>query len=249
MSDSLRSHGLQHIRLTCPSATPRAYSNSCPSIRWYHPTISSSVVPFSSCFHLSQHQGLFHGSVLHVRWPKCWNFSITPSDEYTGLVSFRIDWFDHLPVQGTLKSLLQHRSSKASILRHSAFFMVQLSHLYMTTGKTIALTRWTFAGKVIFLLFNMLCRFVIVFLPRNNLSYKNNTIIITLLVFRYVSQWNFGLVNRTTTHDVCHQFLHLYLILQVDWPFPLHHQFAILQPGLSAIVFFLLSSWCLCCNL
>ena len=188
-------------------------------------------------------------SVLHVRWPKCWNFSITPSNEYTGLISFRIDWFDHIRVQGTPKSLLQHRSSKASILQHSAFFMVQLSHLYMTTGKTIALTRWTFAGKVISLLFNMLCRFVIVFLPRNNLSYKNNTIIITLLVFRYVSQWNFGLVNRTTTHDVCHQFLHLYLILQVDWPFPLHHQFAILQPGLSAIVFFLLSSWCLCCNL
>ena len=87
-------------------------------------------------------------SVLHVRWPKCWNFSITPSNEYTGLISFRIDWFDHIRVQGTPKSLLQHRSSKASILQRSAFFMVQLSHPYMTTGKTIALIRWIFVDKV-----------------------------------------------------------------------------------------------------
>ena len=104
-------------------------------------------------------------SAVHIRWPKYWNFSISPSNEYSGLISFRINWFDLLEVQGSLKSLLQHHSSKASILQHSAFFMVQLSHPYMTTGKTIALTRWTFVCKVMSLLFNMLSRFVIAFLP------------------------------------------------------------------------------------
>ena len=104
--------------------------------------------------------------VLHIRWPKdrSFSFNISPSNEYSGLVSFRMDWFDLLAVQGTLKSLLQHHSSKASILRHSAF-IVQLSHSYITTGKTIALTRWTFVGRVMSLLFNMLSRFVTAFLP------------------------------------------------------------------------------------
>ena len=107
--------------------------------------------------------------VLHIRWPKNWSFSfsISPSNEYSGLISFRMKWLDLLVVQGTLKSLLQHHSSKASILQHSAFFIVQLSHSYMTTGKTIALTRWNFVGKVMSLLFNMLSRFVIAFLPRS----------------------------------------------------------------------------------
>ena len=103
--------------------------------------------------------GIFSNeSVLHIRWPKYWSFSfsISPSNEYSRLISFRMDWLDLLAVQGTFKSLRQHHSSKASILRHSAFFMVQLSHPYMTTGKTIALTRWTFVGKVMSLLFNML---------------------------------------------------------------------------------------------
>ena len=109
-------------------------------------------------------------SALRIKWPKYWSFSfgISPSSEYSGLISFRIDWFDLLAVQGTLKSLLQHRNSKASVLRCSAFFIVQLSHLYMTTGKTIALARWTFVGKVMSLLFNMLSRLVITFLPRRN---------------------------------------------------------------------------------
>ena len=108
-------------------------------------------------------------SVLRIRWPKYWSFSfsISPSNEYSGLISFRMDWLDLLAVQGTLKSLLQHHSSKASILRHSAFFIVQLSHSYMTTGKTIALTRWTFVGKIMSLLLNMLSRLVITFLPRS----------------------------------------------------------------------------------
>ena len=104
---------------------------------------------------------------LPIRWPNYWRLSISPSNEYLGLISFRTDWFDLLAVQGTLKSLLQHHSSKASILRHSAFFMVQLSHPYMTTGKTKALTRWTFVGKVMSLLFNMLSRLVIAFFPRS----------------------------------------------------------------------------------
>ena len=108
-------------------------------------------------------------STLHLRWPKYWSFSfsISPSNEHPGLIPFRMDWLDLLAVQGTLKSLLQHHSSKASILRCSAFFTVQLSHPYITTGKTIALTRWTFVGKVMSLLLNMLSRLVITFLPRS----------------------------------------------------------------------------------
>ena len=107
-------------------------------------------------------------SALHIRWPKYWSFSfnISPSNEHLGLISFRIDWLDLFAVQGTLKSLLQHHSSKASILQHSAFFMVQLSYPYMITGKTTALTRWTFVGKVMSLLFNMLPRLVITLLPK-----------------------------------------------------------------------------------
>ena len=256
MPNALWPHGPQHAvqetRLPCPSLSPRACSNSCPLSCWCPPTILSSVVPFSSCLYLSQHQGLFQWvcsshqvaevlelqlqhqslqwinsvqsfsrvwlfaipwtaarqaslsitnswsllklisiksvmlfnylilfclllplpsifpqirvfsteSVLCIRWPKFWSFSysICPSNEYSGLISFRIGWFDLHAVQGTLKSLLQHHSSKASILRCSAFFMVQLSHPHMTTGKNIALTRWTFVNKVISLLFNMLSR-------------------------------------------------------------------------------------------
>ena len=121
------------------------------------PSIFSSIRVFSK------------KSVLRIRWPKYWSFSfsISPSNEYSGLISFRMDWLDLLAVQGTLKSLLQHHSSKASVLRRSAFFTVQLSHPHMTSGKTIALTRWAFFGKVISLLFNMLSRLVIAFLPRS----------------------------------------------------------------------------------
>ena len=169
MAYSLQSYGLQHTRLPCPSPTPGAYSNSCPSSQWCHPTISSSVC----CLLLPSifpSKGVFSNEpVLHIRWPKYWSFSfsISPSNEYSGLISCRIDWFDLLAVQGTLKSLLQHHSSKASILQHSAFFTVQLSHPYMTTGNTIALTRWAFVSKVMSLLFNMLSRLVIAFLPRS----------------------------------------------------------------------------------
>ena len=106
-------------------------------------------------------------SAFHIRWSKCWSFSVSPSNDYSGLISFRMDWFDFLAVQGTPKNLLQHNSSKALILQCSAFFMVQFSHPYMTTGTTTALTRWTFVDKVMSLLFNMLCRLVTTFLPRS----------------------------------------------------------------------------------
>uniref|UniRef100_A0AC11EKZ6 Uncharacterized protein n=1 Tax=Ovis aries TaxID=9940 RepID=A0AC11EKZ6_SHEEP len=117
----------------------------------------------------SQHQSLFNESTLHMRWPNYWSFSlsISPSKEHPGLISFRMDWLDLLAVQGTLKSLLQHHSSKASILWRSAFFTVQLSHPYMTTGKTVSLTRRIFVGKVMSLLLNMLSRLIITFLPRS----------------------------------------------------------------------------------
>ena len=147
MSNSLQPHGLQHARLPCPSSNPIAYSNSCPLSRWCHPTFSSSVVPFSWLQSYSI-RVFSKEPVLRIRWLKYWSFSfsISPSNEYSGLISFRIDWFDLVAVQGTLKSLLQHHSSKASILQHSALFIVQVSHPYMTTGKTIALTKQTFVG-------------------------------------------------------------------------------------------------------
>ena len=170
MSNSFRPHGLQDTRPPCPSPTPRVYSNSCPLSWWCHPTISSSVSPFSSYLQSFPASGCFSNkSALRIRWPKYWrfSFSISPSNEYSGLISFRMDWLGLLAVQGTLKSLIQHHSSKISILQPSAFFIVQLSHLYMTTGKTIALTRQTFVGKVMSLLSNMLFRLVITFLLRS----------------------------------------------------------------------------------
>ena len=132
-----------------------------------HPLLS----PSPPALNVSQLQVFSNESALRIKWPKYWSFSfnISLSNEHPGLIFFRMDWLDLLAVQGTLKSLLQHDNSKASILRPSAFFTFQLSHPYMTTGKTIALTRWTFVGKVMSLLFNMLSRLVITFLPRNKL--------------------------------------------------------------------------------
>ena len=169
MSNSLRPHGLQLASLPFPSLAPKfaqAYVHRVSdAIQPSHPLSS----PSPPVFNLSQHQVFSSESVLHIRWSKYWSFSfsISPSNEYSGLIFFRMDWLDFLAVPWTLKSLLQHHSSKASILRHSAFFIIQLSHLYLSTGKTIALTRWTFAGKVMSLLFNMLFRLVITFLPRS----------------------------------------------------------------------------------
>ena len=169
MSDSLWPHEPQHARPPCPSPTPRVLPN--PSIELVMPSnhlilcrpllLLPSIFPSIRVFS--------NESALHIRWPKYWSFSfnISPSNEHPGLISSGMDWLDLLAVQGTPKSLLQHHSSKTSILLCSGFFIVQLSHPYTTTGKTIALTRWTFVGKVMSLLFNMLFRGVITFLPRS----------------------------------------------------------------------------------
>ena len=150
MYTSLQPHELQQVRPPCPSKTPGVHPNPCPLSRWYCSTISPSVVPFSSLLQSFPALESSNESILRIRWPKYWNFSfsISPSNEHPGLISFGMDWLDLLAVQGTLKSLLQHHSSKASILLHSAFSIVQLSHPSMTTGKTIALTRGTFVDKV-----------------------------------------------------------------------------------------------------
>ena len=168
MSNSLQPHGLQQASLSVTNSQSLLKLMSIKSVMpsnhlilcyplLFLPSILPSIRVFSN------------ESVVPIRWPKYWSFSfrISSSSENSGLISFRIDWFDLLAVQRTLKSLLQHHSSKASILQHSAFFIVQLSHPYMSTGKTIALTRRTFVGKVMSLLFNMLSRLVITFLPRN----------------------------------------------------------------------------------
>ena len=147
MSNNLWPHGLQHSKLPCPSLSPRVCSNSRPLSQWCYLTISSPAALFSFCLQSFPASGSFPMSWLCIKWPNYWsfNFSISPSIEYSVLIFFRIDWFDFLAVQGTLKSLLQHHSSKALILWCSAFFRVHLSHPYMTTGKTIHLTRWTLA--------------------------------------------------------------------------------------------------------
>ena len=169
VSDSFQPCRLQHSRPLCSSPTPSlpklmSIESVMPSNQLIlrHPLLLlPSIFPSIKVFS--------NESALHIRWPKYWSFSFSfsPSNEYPGLISFRMDWLDLLAVQGNLKSLLQHHSSKASILQCSTFFIIQLSHPYMTTGKTIALTRWTFVGKVMSLLFNMLSRLVITFLPRS----------------------------------------------------------------------------------
>ena len=165
MSYCWRPHGLQHARLPCPPLSPRVCSNSRALRQWCYLTISSSAATFSFCLQSFPASGSFP-MTFRSRWPEYWrfSFSISPSNEYSGFISFRIDWLDLFAVQGILKSLLQHHNLKASILQHSAFFMVQLPHPYMTMGKTIAVTIRAFVGKVISLLFNMLSRFVIAFL-------------------------------------------------------------------------------------
>ena len=169
-SNSLRPHVLQHARLPCPSLTPGACSNSCPSSWWCHPSISISIVLLSLLPSiLTSIRVLSKETVFHISWPKywCFSFSISPSNKYSELISFRIDWLDLLAVQGNLKSLTQHHSSKPPILWCSAISLVQLSQPYMTTRKTIALSRWMFVSKLMPLLFNTLSRLVKAFLPRS----------------------------------------------------------------------------------
>ena len=156
-------------------------------------------------------------SVLHIRWPKCWSFSfsISPSNEYSLLISFRMDWLDLLAVQGNLKSLLQHHSSKASILWCSAFFTVQLSHPYMTTGTTIALTRQTFVGKVMSLLFNILSRLVITFLPRSKhllISWLQSPPAVILKPRKIKSA-----TVSTVSPSICHEVMGLDAMILVSW--------------------------------
>ena len=167
MSDSLWPRGLQQAKFPCPLPSPGVCSSSCPLSWWchhlilYHPLLLlPSVFPSIRVFS--------NELPLRIRWLKywCFSFSLSPSDEHSGLISFRMDWFDLLTVQGTFKSLLQYHSLKASILWPLAFFMVQLSYLYMTTGKTVAVTIRTFVGQIMSLLFNMLSRLVRAFFPR-----------------------------------------------------------------------------------
>ena len=167
MSDSLWPHELQDSRPPCPSLSPRVCSiyMSTESVMTSNHLILFPLFLLPSMF---PNIRVFSNELaLHIRWPKFWSFSISSSSEYSGLISFTIDWFDLLAVQETLKSILQHHSSKASVLWQTAFFIVQLSYLHITIGETIALTILTFVSKVMFLLFNTLSRFVIAFLPRS----------------------------------------------------------------------------------
>ena len=234
MSGSLQPHGLQHARPACPSPTLRVYSNSCPLSQWYHATISSSVIPFSSCPQSIPALEFFSSeSALLIRWPKYWNFSfnISPSSEYAGLISFRMDWLDLLSIQGTLKTL-QHHISKASILQHSTFFIVQLSHPYMTAGKTIALTRHTFVGKVMSLLFNML--------PR--LAYLSSF----QIYLQYILNYNHHCIYHILqTYSFCNWKLY-FLTTSIHFPYPPpptpgNHQFILC---FCEVFFFLKDSRC-----
>ena len=213
MSNSLRPHGLQtglpaHHQLLEFTEThvlelviPSNHLILCRPLLLL-PSIFPSTRVFSN------------ESLLHIRWPKYWSFSfsISPSNEYSGLISFRMDWLDLLAVQGTLKSLLQCHSSKASILWCSPFYIVQLSHPYMTTGKTIALTKWTFDGKVMSLLFNMLSRLVIAFLPRSKnllISWLQSPSAV-ILEPRKIRSFTVSIVSPSIGHDLSPQILHNY---------------------------------------
>ena len=173
--------------------------------------------PSPPAFNLSQCQDLFQWVILHIRWPKYWSFSfnISPSNEYSGLISFRIDWLHLLTVQGTLKSLLQHHSPKASTLWCSALFIVQLSHLYVTAGKTIALTRWTFVGKVMSPSFYMLSRLVMVFLPRSKhllISWLQSPSAVILEPKKIKS-----LTVSIVSPSICPEMMGLYAMILVFW--------------------------------
>ena len=185
MPSSSWPHGLQHTRLPCPSSSPIVCPSSCMLNQWCHPTISPLVALLPSVF--PSIRVFSNESAVLIRVPKYWSFSfsISPSSEYSGLISFKIDWFDLLAVQGTLKNLLQHHSSKAWVLWCSAFFMLQPSHLYMITGKTI---NWRdLCCKVMSLLFNTLSRCVIAFLPRSNQDTNTIRLRPTVMISFYLS--------------------------------------------------------------
>ena len=221
VSSSLWRHGLQHTRLPCPSPTPRAYSDWVGyAIQPSHPLSS----PFAPTFNLSQHQGLFQWirslhQVAKILELQHQSFQWTFRTDFLNLGKFRIDWLDLLAVQGTLKSLLQHHSSKASILWHSAFFMVQLSNPYKTTGKTVVLTSQTFVSKVMSLLLNMLSRFVIAFLS------KSKHLLITwlqspsavILEPKKIKSVTVSIVSLSTCHEVIGTGCHDLRFLNVEF--------------------------------
>ena len=191
----------------CPSPTPRVHPNPCP-LSWCHPLLFlPSIFPSIRVF--------ANESALRVRWPKYWSFSynISPSNEHPGLISSRMNWLDLLAVQGTLTSLLQHHSSKASILLCSAFFVVQLSHPYMTTGKTIALTRRTFVGKVMSLLFNMLSRLIITFLPK---SKRLNFMAAITICSDFGARKKKSATVSTVSPSICHEEMGLDAMILVE---------------------------------
>ena len=205
-------------------------------VHWVSDAIQQSYPlksPFPPVFNLSQHQGLFQWVGSHIRWPKYWSFifSISLSSEYSGLISSRIDWFGLLAVQGAFKSHLQHHNSKASIIQHSAFFMVQLSHPYVTTGKTIALTRWIFAGKVMTSLFNMLSRLVITFLPRSKnllISWLQSPAAVILEPPKIKS-----VTVSIVFPSICHEVMGLDAMILIFWmfSFKLTFSFSSLMPN------------------
>jgi len=207
-------HGLPVVHHQFPEFTQTHVHWVSDDIQPSHPLSS----PSPPALNLSQHQGVFSKeSALHIRWPKYWSFSfnITPSNEHPGLISFRMDWLDLLAVQGTLKSLLQHHSSKASILQRSAFFTVQLSHPYMNTGKTMALTRRTFVVKIMSLLFNMLSRLIISFLPRSKhllISWLQSPSAVTFEPRKIKS-----VTISTVSPSICHEVLGLDAMIFVFW--------------------------------
>ena len=203
-SDSLRPHGLQHARVPCPSPTPGAYSNSCPSSQWCHPTISSSVVPFSSCLQSSPASVSFLMSQFFASGGQSIRASASASVLPMNIQdTFPLGWTGWISLQSKglsrVKSRLQDHTSKASILWLSAFFIVQLSHPYMTTGKTIALTRWTFVGKVMSLLFNMLSRLVIAFLSRS----KSFNFMTAVIICKIITCSDFGAPQNKVCHCFC----------------------------------------------
>ena len=204
---SMGSHRVKH------DWSDLAAAAECPLSQWCYPTISSSVIPFSSCLQsFPASQGLFNESVLRTRWPKYWSFSfsISPSSEYSGLISFRMDWLDLLAVQGTLKSLLQHHNSKASILQALSF--LYFSHPYMTNGKTIALTRWIFVGKVMSLLFNVLSMLVTTFLPRS----KHLLILMAAVII--CSDFGAPKIKSVTVSTcICHEVMEQDAMILVFW--------------------------------
>ena len=217
VSNSLWPHEPQHARPPCPSPTPRVHPKPCPLNLWCHLTISSchprlllpSIFPSISFFS--------NKSDLRIRWPKYWSFSfnIRPSNEHPGLISFRMDWLDLLAVQRALNSLLQHHSSKASILWHSAFLIIQLSYPCITTGKTIALTRRTFVNKVMSLLFNMLSRLVITFLPRSKhllISWLQSASVVILESPKIKSD-----TVSTVSPSICHEVMGPDAVILVFW--------------------------------